>query len=381
MTTKNDKCNKEVKVLSQLEHIRLRTGMDVGWIGNDDGVNYDDVIYRLMNEVIDNAVDEFLMGYGKRIEISLNWDSGRCSIRDYGRGIPLKKVVDCVSGWGVRASDLPPLTVGMAGIGLRVVNALSEVCFVRSVRDGEFSEATFERGQLETTNQGRLKNSCESNGTYVSFIPDSTIFKNYKFREDNIMHRLKLYAYLNSGLTIVFNGVRICSTNGLKDFIIEKMQFENTNIPFHFRSPKLEFVFTHKSESTDEYYSFVNGHPTTEGGTHLNAFKDGLLKALIDFSGKNFEADDVEKGIIGAVAVRISIPVFEGTLKKKLTVREIYYDLVETIKHESIALFHKFPSETEKLIKFAERKVRERMGSDEAFRIEVEKLHRELAGR
>jgi DNA gyrase/topoisomerase IV subunit B len=129
------------------------------------------------------------------------------------------------------------------------------------------------------------------------------------------------------------------------------MQFENTNIPFHFRSPKLEFVFTHKSESTDEYYSFVNGHPTTEGGTHLNAFKDGLLKALIGFSGKNFEADDVEKGIIGAVAVRISIPLFDGTLKKELVMREIYSDLVETIKHESIALFHKFPSETEKLIK------------------------------
>jgi DNA gyrase subunit B/topoisomerase-4 subunit B len=355
MTTKNDKCNKEVKVLSLLEHIRLHTGMYVGRIGDDDGVNYDDVIYRLMKEVIDNAVDEFLMGYGKRIEISLNWDSGRCSIRDYGRGIPLKKVVDCVSDsycrGGKSASDLPPLTVGMNGIGISVVNALSEVFFVRSVRDGEFSEATFERGQLETTNQGRLENSCESNGTYVSFIPDSTIFKNYKFREDHIMHRLKLYAYLNSELTIVFNGVRICSTNGLKDFIIEKMQFENTNIPFHFRSPELEFVFTHKSESTDEYYSFVNGHPTTEGGTHLNAFKDGLLKALIDFSGKNFEADDVEKGIIGAVAVRISIPVFDGTLKKKLTVQEIYSDLVETIKYESIALFHKFPSETEKLIK------------------------------
>ena len=150
MTTKNDKCNKEVKVLSLLEHIRLRTGMYVGLIGDDDGVNYDDVIYRLMKEVIDNAVDEFLMGYGKRIEISLNWDSGRCSIRDYGRGIPLKKVVDCVSGsyygGGMRASDSPPLTVGMNGIGIRVVNALSEVFFVRSVRDGEFSEATFERG-------------------------------------------------------------------------------------------------------------------------------------------------------------------------------------------------------------------------------------------
>ena len=225
-----------IKHLSAMEHIRRRIGMYIGRAGN--GSDYDDGIYVLMKEVIDNSIDEFIMGNGKRIEISLDWNSGRCSIRDYGRGIPLGKVVDCVSELntgGKFDTDAFQFSVGMNGVGTKAVNGLSDDFHVRSVREGEFSEATFSKGVLKSKKRGKLKDPNERNGTYVSFLPDATIFKNYKFREEHVMRRLKMYAYLNAGLTIMLNGQRICSEEGLKDLIADEAQFEKIYAPFHFR--------------------------------------------------------------------------------------------------------------------------------------------------
>ena len=341
-----------IKHLSAMEHIRRRIGMYIGRAGN--GSDYDDGIYVLMKEVIDNSIDEFIMGNGKRIEISLDWNSGRCSIRDYGRGIPLGKVVDCVSELntgGKFDTDAFQFSVGMNGVGTKAVNGLSDDFHVRSVREGEFSEATFSKGVLKSKKRGKLKDSNERNGTYVSFLPDPTIFKNYKFREEHVMRRLKMYAYLNAGLTIMLNGQRICSEEGLKDLIADEAQFEKIYSPFHFRSKTLEFVFTHTNRFSEEYYSFVNGQHTTEGGTHLTAFKEGLTKALNEFSKKRFDGDDVREGIVGAISIRMQEPTFEGQAKTKLGSPEIRADLVANIKREAETLFHKFPAEAEKLIK------------------------------
>ena len=302
-----------IKHLSAMEHIRRRIGMYIGRAGN--GSDYDDGIYVLMKEVIDNAIDEFIMGNGKRIDINLDWNTGRCQIRDYGRGIPLGKVVDCVSELntgGKFDTESFQFSVGMNGVGTKAVNGLSDEFYVRSVRDGEFSEATFAKGVLKSKKRGKLKDPNERAGTFVSFLPDATIFKNFKFREDHVMRRLKMYAYLNAGLTLVLNGERICSDEGLKDLIADEAQFEKLYQPFHFRSKTLEFVFTHTNRFSEEYYSFVNGQHTTEGGTHLTAFKEGLTKALNEYSKKKFDGDDVREGE---------------------------------------ALFHKFPTEAEKLIK------------------------------
>ena len=341
-----------IKHLSAMEHIRRRIGMYIGRAGN--GSDYDDGIYVLMKEVIDNSIDEFIMGNGKRIEISLDWNSGKCSIRDYGRGIPLGKVVDCVSELntgGKFDTESFQFSVGMNGVGTKAVNGLSDEFYVRSVREGEFSEATFEKGVLKSKRRGKLKDPGERPGTFVSFLPDATIFKNFKFREEHVMRRLKMYAYLNAGLTLVLNGERICSEDGLKDLIADEAQFEKLYQPFHFRSKTLEFVFTHTNRFSEEYYSFVNGQHTTEGGTHLTAFKEGLTKALNEYSKKKFDGDDVREGIVGAISIRMQEPTFEGQAKTKLGSPEIRADLVASIKKEAEALFHKFPAEADKLIK------------------------------
>ena len=329
-----------IKHLSAMEHIRRRIGMYIGRAGN--GSDYDDGIYVLMKEVIDNAIDEFIMGNGKRIDINLDWNTGRCQIRDYGRGIPLGKVVDCVSELntgGKFDTESFQFSVGMNGVGTKAVNGLSDEFYVRSVREGEFSEATFEKGVLKSKRRGKLKD------------PNERIFKNFKFRADHVMRRLKMYAYLNAGLTLVLNGERICSDEGLKDLIADEAQFEKLYQPFHFRSKTLEFVFTHTNRFSEEYYSFVNGQHTTEGGTHLTAFKEGLTKALNEYSKKKFDGDDVREGIVGAISIRMQEPTFEGQAKTKLGSPEIRADLVASIKKEAEALFHKFPTEADKLIK------------------------------
>ena len=342
-----------IQHLSAMEHIRLRLGMYIGRAS--DGSDYDDGIYVLLKEVIDNAIDEFIMGHGKRIEIKLDWNSGACSVRDYGRGIPLGKVVDCVSELntgGKFNTESFQFSVGMNGVGTKAVNALSDRFYVRSVRqdEGEFSEATFEKGKLVSKKRGKLKDPNERTGTYVEFIPDATIFKKFRFREEHVMRRLKMYSYLNAGLTLDLNGTKVVSDEGLADLIADEAQFEKIYQPFHFRTKTLEFVFTHTNRFSEEYYSFVNGQHTTEGGTHLSAFKEGLTKALNEYSKKKFDGDDVREGIIGAVSIRMQDPVFEGQAKTKLGSPEIRGELVAEIKKHVEELFHKSPGDADKLI-------------------------------
>ena len=344
--------DEQIQHLSAMEHIRLRLGMYIGRSG--DGSDYDDGIYVLLKEVIDNAVDEFIMGCGRRIVIDLNWDTGVCAVRDYGRGIPLGKVVDCVSELntgGKFNTDAFQFSVGMNGVGTKAVNALSDEFYVRAVRDGEFSEATFAKGKLISKKRGKLKDPNERTGTYVRFLPDATIFKKFKFREEHVMRRLKMYAYLNAGLTLELNGQKIVSEDGLGDLIADEAQFEKLYQPFHYRTKTLEFVFTHTNRFSEEYYSFVNGQHTTEGGTHLTAFKEGLTKALNEYDPKKkIDGDDVREGIIGAIAIRMQDPNFTGQAKTKLGNPEKRAELVADIKKAALEMLHRAPKETEKLL-------------------------------
>lgn len=342
--------DKHIQTLSHIEHIRKRTGMYIG--RTSDGSQYEDGIYVLLKEVIDNAVDEFIMGYGKKVEITLDYNSGRVAIRDFGRGIPLGKVVDCVSQintGGKFSDDVFQFSVGMNGVGTKAVNALSTSFEVRAFRDGEYSEAFFEKGALISQKRGKCEKP-EKNGTYVCFIPDGSIFKKFQFREEHVERRLKMYAYLNAGLTFELNGNKIVSDNGLLDLIHDEAQFEKLYQPFHYREKTLELVFTHTNRFSEDYYSFVNGQFTNDGGTHLSAFKEGLLKAVNEFSKKKFDGDDVREGIIGAIAIRLKDPVFESQTKNKLGNTEIRAELVAEIKRVVEEMFHREPCEASKLI-------------------------------
>lgn len=339
-----------IQTLSSLEHIRARTGMYIG--RTSDGTQYEDGIYVLLKEVIDNSVDEYIMGFGKKIDITLDYNSGRVTVRDYGRGIPLGKVVDCVSiiNTGGKFNDEAfQFSVGMNGVGTKAVNALSTEFEVRAFRDGEFSEAFFSKGELISQKRGKCKEP-ERNGTYLRFTPDPAIFKKYQFREEHVERRLKMYAYLNAGLTLNINGKAIISSNGLLDLIHDEAQFEKLYQPFHYRAKTLELVFTHTNRFSEDYYSFVNGQFTNDGGTHLSAFKEGLLKAVNEFSKKKFDGDDVREGIIGAIAIRLKDPIFESQTKNKLGNTEIRSDLVAEIKRVIEEMFHREPAEANKLI-------------------------------
>lgn len=341
---------KHIQTLSHIEHIRKRTGMYIG--RTSDGSQYEDGIYILLKEVIDNAVDEFIMGYGKRVDIGINYNTGEVTVRDYGRGIPLGKVVDCVSQintGGKFSDDVFQFSVGMNGVGTKAVNALSTDFEVRAFRDGDYSEAFFKKGTLVAQKIGKCAKP-ERNGTFVRFTPDPEIFKRYQFREEHILRRMRMYAYLNAGLTLDVNGNRIVSENGLLDLIHDEAQFEKLYQPFHYRSKTLELVFTHTNRFSEDYYSFVNGQFTHDGGTHLSAFKEGLLKAVNEFSKKKFDGDDVREGIIGAIAIRLKDPIFESQTKNKLGNQEIRSDLVAEIKRVVEEMFHRDPAEANKLI-------------------------------
>ncbi len=342
--------DKHIQTLSAIEHIRKRTGMYIG--RTSDGSQYEDGIYILLKEVLDNAVDEFIMGNGKRVEIAINYTTGEVSVRDYGRGIPLGKVVECVSQintGGKFNDDSFQFSVGMNGVGTKAVNALSTDFEVRAFRDGEFSEAFFKQGVLASQKRGKCP-APQRNGTYVRFTPDPEIFKKYQFREEHVARRMRMYAYLNAGLTLEVNGTKFISENGLLDLIHDEAQFEKLYQPFHYRSKTLELVFTHTNRFSEDYYSFVNGQFTNDGGTHLSAFKEALLKAVNEFSKKKFDGDDVREGIIGAIAIRLKDPIFESQTKNKLGNQEIRADLVAEIKRVIVEMFHRLPAEAGKLI-------------------------------
>jgi topoisomerase-4 subunit B len=328
----------KIKTLSSLEHIRLRSGMYIGRLG--DGSNPDDGIYVLLKEVIDNAVDEYIMGFGKKIEIAV--EGGTASVRDFGRGIPLGKVIDCVSTINTGAKyndDVFQFSVGLNGVGTKAVNALSSKFRVASYRDGQYFEATFARGGLVSKKGGKAAN--EPDGTLVEFIPDAEIFGDYKFNYEYIEQRLWNYAYLNSGLKLFFGKLKIESKNGLLDLLQNDVGDSTVYNIGYYRGKQLEFAFTHTQAYGEAYHSFVNGQFTSDGGTHLSAFREGILKGVNEFFKKNYSGVDVRDGIAGAIAIKLKNPVFESQTKNKLGNTEIRGWIVSEVKSGVVDFLHK----------------------------------------
>src|SRR5215471_9946636 len=341
----------KIKTLSSLEHIRLRTGMYIGRIG--DGSHYDDGCYILLKEVIDNAIDEYIMGYGK--EVQINIEDKTVSVRDFGRGIPLGKVVDCVSKINTGAKyndDVFQFSVGLNGVGTKAVNALSKEFLVRSFREGEFVEAAFKQGKLKNEKKGKVSN--EADGTLIRFLPDPDIFKEVEFRPEHVERRLRHYSYLNSGLKLHYNDKTFQSRLGLMDLVMEDPGADGSEpiySPLHYSSKMLEFCFTHSNSRYGEtFYSFVNGQYTSDGGTHLSAFREGLLKAVNEYGKEKFEGDDVRESMVGAVAIRLKDPVFESQTKNKLGNTEIRTDLVNRVREELLHFFNRSKEIAEKII-------------------------------
>ena len=318
-----------IKSLSSLEHIRLRPGMYIGRLGN--GSHPDDGIYVLLKEVVDNSVDEFTMHFGSRIDITVLEDT--VSVRDYGRGIPLGKVVECVSVINTGAkydSEAFQFSVGLNGVGTKAVNALSSAFLVRSYREGKYVEAEFERGVLKRKKEGKAPE--EKDGTFISFHPDPQIFPDFHYLDDIIEERLWSYAYLNTGLTITYNKMLIKSQNGLLDLLSKKLGSEGLYPTLHFKNDHLEFAFTHTSGYGENYFSFVNGQNTTDGGTHLAAFKEGVLKGINEFFRKSWQAPEIRDGIAAAVAIKMQNPVFESQTKNKLGSTEVRTWIVNEVR-------------------------------------------------
>jgi DNA gyrase subunit B/topoisomerase-4 subunit B len=378
--TKHNYDESKIKTLSSLEHIRLRTGMYIGRIGN--GNHYDDGCYILLKEVVDNAIDEYIMGHGKDVEITI--DGTHVCVRDYGRGIPLGKVVDCVSKINTGAKyndDVFQFSVGLNGVGTKAVNALSKAFIVRSHRDGEFAEAQFKIGKLKKEDKGKTK---EPNGTYIEFEPDPDIFKETVFKPEHVERRLRHYSYLNTGLKLIFNTGEgqepktFQSRHGLMDLVMEDLSTDGSEplyAPLHYASKTLEFCFTHSNSRYGEtFYSFVNGQYTSDGGTHLSAFREGLLKAVNEYCGGKFDGDDVRECMVGAVSIRLKDPVFESQTKNKLGNTEIRTDLVNNVREELLHFFQRNKQIAEKIVE----KVKDTQQLRKELQ-EVKKLARERA--
>ena len=315
-----------IRSLDWKEHIRMRPGMYIGKLG--DGSSADDGIYILLKEVLDNSIDEFVMGAGKTIEISVK--ERQVTVRDYGRGIPLGKVVDVVSRMntgGKYDTRAFKKSVGLNGVGTKAVNALSTYFKVESVRDDQSKIAVFERGEL--VEDPAQEPSSKRKGTSVSFVPDESIFKHYRYRHEYIVRMLKNYVYLNPGLTIVFNGEKYKSENGLKDLLEDNNNADDMLYPIiHLRGNDIELAITHsKTQYSEEYHSFVNGQNTTQGGTHQSAFREAIVKTVREHYGKNFDSSDIRKSIISAISIKVMEPVFESQTKTKLGSTEMGGDL------------------------------------------------------
>ena len=362
---KNTYTEDSIRSLDWKEHIRTRPGMYIGKLG--DGSAKDDGIYVLIKEVIDNSIDEHLMGHGKTIKIKVK--EHRVEVRDFGRGIPLGKVIDCVSKintGGKYDSEAFQKSVGLNGVGLKAVNALSNKFQIESYREGEFKHAEFEKGK--TVLEKDIEKTEEKNGTYIMFEPDHSVFKNYNYIPEYLEDQIWNYAYLNSGLILNYNGRRYHSENGLKDLLENKTDSESIRYPIiHFKGNEIECSLTHTNNYGEEYYSFVNGQYTTQGGTHLAAFKEAIVKALRDFFKKDYDATDIRASIAGAVAIRVQEPVFESQTKTKLgslnvspkgqTVRSFVNDFV---KKELDNFLHKNPETAQALQKRIMQSERER---------------------
>lgn len=309
-----------IRTLDWKEHIRKRPGMYIGKLG--DGTSPDDGIYILLKEVLDNSIDEYMMGFGKTIEITIN--EKVVSVRDYGRGIPLGKVLDVASKMNTGAkydSKVFKKSVGLNGVGIKAVNALSSSFVIQSHREGKTKLVDFEQGNLLTNN--REKNTTEKNGTAISFVPDESMFGSFKFNDEYVEAMLRNYTYLNTGLTIVYNDQKFMSKNGLQDLLEENMSGEGLYPIIHLMNGDIEVAITHGNQYGEEYYSFVNGQHTTQGGTHLIAFREALVKTIRDFYKKDYDPSDIRTSIIAAVSIKVEEPVFESQTKTKLGSRDI----------------------------------------------------------
>ena len=317
MTKETTYTEDNIRSLDWKEHIRMRPGMYIGKLG--DGSAPDDGIYILIKEVFDNSIDEYVMGAGKTIEISIK--NEQVTIRDYGRGIPLGKVVDVVSKMntgGKYDSKAFKKSVGLNGVGTKAVNALSSYFKVQSIRDDKTKIAEFNQGNL--VNDAPIESLNSRKGTKVSFVPDSEIFNNYKFRNEYVVKMIKNYVYLNTGLTIIFNGEKYKSENGLKDLLEENIAQESKLFPIiHLLEDDIEIALTYsKSQYSEEFHSFVNGQHTTQGGTHQNAYREAIVKTIRDYFGKNYDASDIRKSIVSAISIKVMEPIFESQTKTKL---------------------------------------------------------------
>ena len=360
-----------IQTLDPLEHIRLRTGMYIGRLG--DGSHPLDGIYAMLKEVVDNAVDEFIMGAGKRIDIQR--EDAHITVRDFGRGIPLGKVVDCVSKintGGKYNDDVFQFSVGLNGVGTKAVNALSSEFEVVSWRDGRFKAARFQRGRLVDEHDGQ--GSTEPNGTRIRFLPDPEIFSTYAWNEETIYHRLRFYAYLNSGLTVTYNGEDFYSTHGLHDLLAYELGEEKPLYDMiYVRMPRIEFAFTHTHNYGEKYLSFVNGQFTNDGGTHQSAFREGVLKGVNEFAKKNHAGDDVRDGLIGAVAIKLQDPVFESQTKNKLGSSDVRSWVVPTVKEQVMLWLHKHEDTANRLL--------EKVTQNETLRKEMATLKKDARER
>jgi DNA gyrase/topoisomerase IV subunit B len=337
----------KIKTLSSLEHIRLRPGMYIGRLGN--GSHPDDGIYILLKEVVDNAVDEFIMGAGQKIEVSIT-PEGQVSVRDYGRGIPLGKLVECVSviNTGAKYNDeVFQFSVGLNGVGTKAVNALSADFEVVSHRDGRFASASFVNGKVVKEDQG---DTTQKNGTLVRFNPDPKLFEEFSFNLDFVRKRLWRYAYLNAGLKLYLDGELFHSVNGLLDLLDKEIDGTQLYEPIHYKDKTLEFAFSHTDCYGESYFSFVNGTYTNEGGTHLSAFREGILKGVNEFSGKKFIGEDVRDGVVGALAIKIKDPIFESQTKNKLGNTDIRTWIINQVRDELVKYLYKNTSLAEVLI-------------------------------
>ena len=310
-----DYTDDNIRHLSDMEHVRTRPGMYIGRLG--DGSHPEDGIYVLLKEVIDNSIDEFRMHFGNKIEISIE-ENLRVSVRDYGRGIPQGKLIEAVSVLNTGAkydSKAFKKSVGLNGVGVKAVNALSSHFEVRSFRDGKVRSATFEKGNLQTD---QTEDSTAENGTYIFFEPDNTLFKDYSFNSEYVETMLRNYTYLNTGLSLIYNGRKILSRNGLVDMLNDNMTETGIYPIIHLKADDIEIAFTHTSQYGEEYYSFVNGQHTTQGGTHQSAFKEHLARTIKEFYNKNMDVADIRNGLVAAIAINVEEPMFESQTKIKL---------------------------------------------------------------
>ena len=330
-----------IQTLDALSHIRLRTGMYIGRLG--DGSHPDDGIYVLLKEVVDNSIDEYIMGHGRSIDITGDEKHQTISVRDFGRGIPLGKLVDCVSQINTGAKyndDVFQFSVGLNGVGLKAVNALSKHFFVKSIRGKSFKSAQFCKGVLSEEKTGK---TSEPDGTFVEFTPDPEIFGSYAFFEEFLLRRIQYYAFLNAGLTLHYNKKPFISKDGLLDLIEYEVKEDRLYAPLHAKTQHCELAFLHTSHIGESIFSFVNGQHTADGGTHVQALRDGLCRALNEFSKKSLQSVDVREGLVAALLVRIKDPVFESQTKNKLGNVDIRTSMAQEIKDLVLDLLHKNP--------------------------------------